>query len=323
MSVEPNRARPKPWQQNLAAQRPSHLQEDRAGQTVVVSSGAHHGSTPEAAAPPTLLALDPEAPNPELLVTDPESSASDSGSAGLGNGTSEIPLQQPVAQRQPQPDAPHQRHGQVAPLQRAGMVDVASISSDVPDGEGAGEAGGLREDQVQSAIQFLTHPKVQASSLQDRKNFLIKKGLTQAEIDEAIRQAQPRIDQQLESRVGGGASGSQPAPGIFAEIPPPPGASTAQILKPPPPSRAPAPPRHGNSSSMMQQQRVSAPPAPSNSWAKVMLASMAVAGVGGGLGLLTRKVLRKEDGATLGSLFGGGERAAAAAVISVHWHVQG
>ncbi|KAK1299346.1 Peroxisomal membrane protein PEX14 [Acorus calamus] len=45
----------------------------------------------------------------------------------------------------------------------------------------------LREDQVQNAVKFLSHPKVRGSPVIYRRSFLEKKGLTKDEIDEAFR----------------------------------------------------------------------------------------------------------------------------------------
>ncbi|CAL9771083.1 unnamed protein product [Musa acuminata subsp. burmannicoides] len=45
----------------------------------------------------------------------------------------------------------------------------------------------LREDQVQNAVKFLSHPKVKSSPVVHRRSFLEKKGLTKEEIDEAFR----------------------------------------------------------------------------------------------------------------------------------------
>ncbi|XP_009380351.2 peroxisomal membrane protein PEX14 isoform X2 [Musa acuminata AAA Group] len=45
----------------------------------------------------------------------------------------------------------------------------------------------LREDQVQNAVKFLSHPKVRSSPVVHRRSFLEKKGLTKEEIDEAFR----------------------------------------------------------------------------------------------------------------------------------------
>lgn len=45
----------------------------------------------------------------------------------------------------------------------------------------------IREDQVQNAMKFLSHPKVRGSPVRYRISFLEKKGLTREEIDEAFR----------------------------------------------------------------------------------------------------------------------------------------
>ncbi|KAL3571094.1 hypothetical protein D5086_028343 [Populus alba] len=45
----------------------------------------------------------------------------------------------------------------------------------------------MREDQVQNAVKFLSHPKVRGSPIMYRRSFLEKKGLTKEEIDEAFR----------------------------------------------------------------------------------------------------------------------------------------
>ncbi|GAA0161749.1 primary active transporter [Lithospermum erythrorhizon] len=45
----------------------------------------------------------------------------------------------------------------------------------------------IREDQVQNAVKFLSHPKVRGSPVLYRRSFLEKKGLTKEEIDEAFR----------------------------------------------------------------------------------------------------------------------------------------
>ncbi len=41
-------------------------------------------------------------------------------------------------------------------------------------------SGEVRQDQVQNAVAFLTHKKVLGSSMEDRRKFLVKKGLTDA-----------------------------------------------------------------------------------------------------------------------------------------------
>ncbi|CAL0305087.1 unnamed protein product [Lupinus luteus] len=45
----------------------------------------------------------------------------------------------------------------------------------------------MREEQVQNAVKFLSHPKVRGSPVIHRRSFLEKKGLTKEEIDEAFR----------------------------------------------------------------------------------------------------------------------------------------
>ncbi|XP_016470917.1 peroxisomal membrane protein PEX14 isoform X2 [Nicotiana tabacum] len=45
----------------------------------------------------------------------------------------------------------------------------------------------IREDQVQNAMKFLSHPKVRGSPIMYRRSFLERKGLTKEEIDEAFR----------------------------------------------------------------------------------------------------------------------------------------
>lgn len=45
----------------------------------------------------------------------------------------------------------------------------------------------MREDQIQNAVKFLSHPKVRGSPVIYRRSFLEKKGLTKEEIDEAFR----------------------------------------------------------------------------------------------------------------------------------------
>ncbi|KAG1342781.1 peroxisomal membrane protein PEX14 [Cocos nucifera] len=44
----------------------------------------------------------------------------------------------------------------------------------------------IREDQVQNAVKFLSHPRVRGSPIIHRRSFLERKGLTKEEIDEAF-----------------------------------------------------------------------------------------------------------------------------------------
>ncbi|KAK9806120.1 hypothetical protein WJX72_002195 [[Myrmecia] bisecta] len=53
-------------------------------------------------------------------------------------------------------------------------------------------AVGLREDQVQNAVAFLSHPKVRGSSEDSKRSFLERKGLTEDEIAEGLRRPAPQ-----------------------------------------------------------------------------------------------------------------------------------
>lgn len=50
----------------------------------------------------------------------------------------------------------------------------------------------VREDYVQNAVKFLSHPKVRGSAVVYRRSFLQNKGLTNDEIDEAFRRVPVR-----------------------------------------------------------------------------------------------------------------------------------
>lgn len=64
----------------------------------------------------------------------------------------------------------------------------------------------LREDQIQNAVAFLSHPKVRSSSESSKRSFLERKGLTAAEMDEAFR----RVPQEPAS-TSAAATGAAPA----------------------------------------------------------------------------------------------------------------
>jgi len=51
----------------------------------------------------------------------------------------------------------------------------------------------VREDYIQNAVKFLSHPKVKGSPVFHRRSFLEKKGLTNEEIDEAFRRVPVRF----------------------------------------------------------------------------------------------------------------------------------
>ncbi|XP_062180513.1 peroxisomal membrane protein PEX14-like isoform X3 [Phragmites australis] len=87
------------------------------------------------------------------------------------------------------------------PLQETGQGSSEGIHStttlqdtkeqEAKEGKAAlGSAEPMREELVQSAVGFLKHPKVVASSDVQRRSFLENKGLTVDEIDEAFRRLQ-------------------------------------------------------------------------------------------------------------------------------------
>lgn len=59
----------------------------------------------------------------------------------------------------------------------------------------------MREDQVQNAVKFLSHPKVRGSPVMYRRSFLERKGLTKEEIDEAFRRVPDPSSQELAART--------------------------------------------------------------------------------------------------------------------------
>lgn len=74
--------------------------------------------------------------------------------------------------------------------------------SDPTDGSGESESFDnlviqapqtMREDYIQNAVTFLSHPKVKGSPVFHRRFFLEKKGLTNEEIDEAFRRVPVRF----------------------------------------------------------------------------------------------------------------------------------
>jgi len=75
---------------------------------------------------------------------------------------------------------------------------AAAAAADANPGAGADklvfEAASqpMREDYVENAVKFLSHPKVRGSPVVYRRSFLEKKGLTTQEIDEAFRRVPVR-----------------------------------------------------------------------------------------------------------------------------------
>ncbi|XP_047332963.1 peroxisomal membrane protein PEX14 isoform X2 [Impatiens glandulifera] len=63
----------------------------------------------------------------------------------------------------------------------------------------------IREDQVQNAVKFLSHPKVRGSAVMYRRSFLEQKGLTKEEIDEAFSRV-PDPSPTISSSAPGGTN---------------------------------------------------------------------------------------------------------------------
>ncbi|BDA46562.1 probable peroxisomal membrane protein PEX14 at N-terminal half [Coccomyxa sp. Obi] len=64
-------------------------------------------------------------------------------------------------------------------------LDATANIATAPQSSSAAPA--LREDQIQNAVSFLSHPKVRGSPAASKRSFLEKKGLKAAEIEEAFR----------------------------------------------------------------------------------------------------------------------------------------
>ncbi|KAK9054528.1 hypothetical protein SSX86_025606 [Deinandra increscens subsp. villosa] len=79
----------------------------------------------------------------------------------------------------------------------------------------------IREDQVQNAVKFLSHPKVKGSPVMYRRSFLERKGLTKEEIDEAFRRVpddSPSIST-TQTAIATQGGQSQPASNIQPQAP--------------------------------------------------------------------------------------------------------
>ncbi|KAI7734479.1 hypothetical protein M8C21_030287, partial [Ambrosia artemisiifolia] len=79
----------------------------------------------------------------------------------------------------------------------------------------------IREDQVQNAVKFLSHPKVKGSPVMYRRSFLERKGLTKEEIDEAFRRVpdeSPSVSATQTAVVNQGSQ-SQPTTNIQPQAP--------------------------------------------------------------------------------------------------------
>ncbi|KAJ2003320.1 peroxisomal membrane protein pex14 [Coemansia thaxteri] len=118
----------------------------------------------------------------------------------------------------------------------------------------------LREDIIESAVRFLVDPKVQTSTLAKKVSFLETKGLSNAEIEDALARAKRQHDSPTEQHSNGTAAGSDgPAPAY----------GYARPLAPP-----------------------VAPPRPHLDWKDYFIAAVVAGGLGYGLYMLVKKYIR-------------------------------
>ncbi|KAL6073869.1 hypothetical protein QOT17_004562 [Balamuthia mandrillaris] len=136
----------------------------------------------------------------------------------------------------------------------------------------------IREEQVQNALKFLTHPKVQSSPLGKRIAFLEHKGLNDDEISEALKRANVSSAEIKAAAAATAATTSVAAPvsssSLQSSVPLP---SQQQVLSqqpalPPRPAVAPPP-----------------PPPPKSAWKAHLLTAVLCLGAGSALPLLAMK----------------------------------
>ncbi|KAL0718352.1 hypothetical protein Bca4012_067674 [Brassica carinata] len=133
-------------------------------------------------------------------------------------------------QTQPPSDFPPSPNDETSPISEATNEVQQASETSLPSVFKNTEP--IREDQIQNAIKFLSHPRVRGSPVIHRRSFLERKGLTKEEIDEAFRRvpdpspsSQPNVNtqdgQQAVSNVQpqGQIQAVQPAPVVM--IPPP------------------------------------------------------------------------------------------------------
>ncbi|KAH6798034.1 hypothetical protein C2S52_022588 [Perilla frutescens var. hirtella] len=85
----------------------------------------------------------------------------------------------------------------------------------------------IREEQVQNAIKFLSHPKVRGSPVMYRRSFLERKGLTKEEIDEAFRRVPDQAPAVSTAQPAVSSQDGQIKPSSNVQQQP-----TAQVLQP-------------------------------------------------------------------------------------------
>lgn len=79
----------------------------------------------------------------------------------------------------------------------------------------------MREDLIQSAINFLNDPKVQSAALAKKVSFLESKGMTKEEIEEALARANGKAPSTSTSTIAPHGQYVQPNGVVLQSTPPP------------------------------------------------------------------------------------------------------
>ncbi|KAL2614220.1 hypothetical protein R1flu_025912 [Riccia fluitans] len=122
----------------------------------------------------------------------------------------------------------------------------------------------VREDQVENAVKFLSHPKVKGSPIMYRRSFLERKGLSKEEIDEAFRRVPDPASDSSTGKLPGTGAQSAPVAAVAA------------------PQQVPA-------SVLQQPQQLVVAQPKSTSWGKMIIALGVLTAAGAGAGVFTQK----------------------------------
>ena len=95
-------------------------------------------------------------------------------------------------------------------------VDATDTSTTFPDG-GTSTSSANRSDMVEAARQFMSTPKVRNTPFDEQKKFLLEKGVTESEIEAALKQLPPMPD----ASAGGMPLSYHPQQQMYYQPPPP------------------------------------------------------------------------------------------------------
>ncbi|GLI59827.1 hypothetical protein VaNZ11_001813 [Volvox africanus] len=100
------------------------------------------------------------------------------------------------------------------PITAPAMATVMPVAASAPlSASEPVAAPAIREDQIQNAVGFLSHPQVRSSTnTASKRSFLERKGLTAAEIDEAFRRVPEAPPPSLPPAVASHPAAPAPAP---------------------------------------------------------------------------------------------------------------